>query len=70
MKTRNYVIALAAVALVGMASCKKNQCKECHYEKNGAEVEMGEYCGDDITDLEANGTIVNDTVYEVHCGEH
>ena len=52
-----------------MTACKK-ECKDCHYERNGAEVEMGEYCGDDIATAEADGIVVDDTLWEVHCGEH
>jgi hypothetical protein len=66
-------ISLAALALVASSilfSCKKNKCAECHYDKNGAEVELGEKCGDDIENLEASGYNDGGTVYEVHCGEH
>ena len=71
MKTKTVAITIIAVtALVALPSCKKNKCKECHYDKNGAEVELGEYCGDDLEMIEQNGTTVNDTLYEVHCGEH
>jgi hypothetical protein len=50
-------------------SCKK-KCHECHYDLNGAEVEIGEYCGDELEALEAAGFAVGDTTYEVHCHEH
>ena len=74
MKTVNVVrialpvLALAAFTLVG---CKKNKCAECHYDaSNGSEVEIGEFCGDDLEDMEANGYSDGTTTYEVHCGEH
>ena len=57
----------------GLMSCKK--CSECHYEamENGSEVEveLGEYCDEELETLEADGYSVNDsTVVEVHCHEH
>ena len=74
MKTRNVArIGLAAVASTAFAfvGCKKNKCAECHYEDaNNAEVEIGEYCGDDLEDIEASGYSDGTTTYEVHCGEH
>ena len=66
-------IGIASLALVAFAfvGCNKNKCSECHYEDaNNAEVELGEYCGDDREDLEANGYSDGTTTYEVHCGEH
>ncbi len=62
-------ILFAAVALFGFNSCKK--CHECHYDLNGAEVELGEYCGDELEAVEASGYVDNatGTVYTVHCGE-
>mgnify|MGYP000483518412 FL=1 len=59
----------AALLVVLTFSCKKDECKECHYDKNGAEIELGEKCGDDITSLEANGYTENGVNYTVHCGE-
>jgi len=66
-------IGIAALAFVGFAfvGCSKNKCSECHYEDTtGAEVELGEYCGDDREDIEANGYSDGTTTWEVHCGEH
>jgi hypothetical protein len=63
------LVALAFAAL-SLGSCKKNQCAECHYDKNGSEIELGEKCGDEIEDLEASGYNDGGTVYEVHCHEH
>ncbi len=74
MRTQNMakiglgVVAFAAFTLVG---CKKNKCAECHYDaSNGSEVEIGQYCGDDLEDIEASGYSDGTTTYEVHCGEH
>lgn len=50
-------------------SCKKNDCKECHYDKDGGEVELGEKCGDDIETLEKDGYTEGGVNYTVHCGE-
>jgi hypothetical protein len=60
-----FMIALAISAV----SCKK-KCHECHYDSNGAIVEIGEYCGDDLAAIEASGFVVADSTYEVHCEEH
>lgn len=49
-------------------SCEK--CHECHYEGETGEVELGEYCGDDLKNLEENGFTVGDTTYTAHCEEH
>jgi hypothetical protein len=70
MKKSISLVALALVASSFLSSCKKNQCTECDYEKNGLEVELGEKCGDDIEALEASGYNDGGTVYEVHCHEH
>ena len=69
MKTgKKLLIALFGFFLI--VSCKKNQCAECHYDgANGAEVELGEYCGDDLENIEADGYSDGTTMYEVHWGE-
>lgn len=64
---------LVVIAVTGLAivSCKKDECHECHYEDaSNAEVELGEKCGSELEDLEANGINVGGTNYEVHCHEH
>ena len=64
-------ILIGAVAVLGFSACNKNKCHECHYDDNGAEVELGEYCGDDLENLEASGyTDSAGTVHTVHCHEH
>lgn len=68
------ILMIAAFGLTtGLMSCHK--CHECHYEMedsegNEEEVELGEYCDDELEDLEANGYTVDGTTYEVHCHEH
>ncbi len=74
MKKLTLIIG-ASLFLFSLNSCKKKECHECHYEKmvNGTEteVELGEKCGDELEDLEANGfTDTDGTKYEVHCHEH
>jgi hypothetical protein len=71
MKTKT--IKITGIALFGsmlLFSCAKNKCAECHYDYQSTLVEIGEKCGDSLKAVEANGIIVNDTLYEVHCHEH
>ena len=69
MKTIKLSVLLTAiVTMASLASCKK--CMECHYEKNGQDLELGEYCGDDIEELEKNGYTDADGTHPVHCGGH
>lgn len=70
MKKRTITTGVAIMLLAISTSCKKNECHECHYEKDGAEVEIGEKCGDELEAIEASGYNDNGTVYEVHCNEH
>ncbi len=60
---------IAVFAGLAFFSCKKEECAQCHYDKNGGEVDLGEKCGDDITTLEANGYEENGVTYTVHCGD-
>ncbi|MBM3429760.1 MAG: hypothetical protein FJX99_02105 [Bacteroidetes bacterium] len=53
-----------------MISCNKNKCHECHYDKAGVEIELGEKCGDELENLEANGYTDSTGNYVVHCHEH
>lgn len=66
--SRFFLLALSFVLLV--VSCKRDSCHECHYDLNGAEVEIGEYCGDELEAIEAEGYRVDTVTYEVHCHEH
>lgn len=63
-------LLIAGGLLVLAVSCKKEECHECHYEKNNIEVELGEKCGDDLEALEASGFNDGGVNYEVHCHEH
>lgn len=67
-KVKFLSIASFAILAFGVSSCKK--CHECHYDKAGAEIELGEYCGDDLEALEANGYTDTSGTYTVHCHEH
>lgn len=63
-------IFLVAIS-VTFYSCKRDVCHDCHYDKAGTEVEMGEYCGEALENLEATGTYTDSTgTYEVHCHGH
>lgn len=71
MKTKtNINLVFILVFLLGVTSCNKNQCHECHYDKDGAEVELGEKCGDELESLEANGYTDTTGTYTVHCHGH
>jgi hypothetical protein len=73
MKKITTAIMLGAFVFgMSFTSCKKKEeCHECHYEDaNGAEVELGEKCGEELEDLETNGFKDGGTTYEVHCHEH
>ena len=58
-------------ALVLMASCSddRESCADCHLvvmNANGSEIELldlEEYCGDDLHDLEENGYSFQDTIF-------
>ena len=68
---KKVILGVIAISFIGLTSCKK--CSECHYEamdNSGQEIEMelGEYCDDDLETLEANGYQLNDsTTVEVYC---
>ncbi len=66
---KNKFLVFAVVVSVCAVSCKK-KCHECHYDLNGATVDIGEYCGDELEAIEASGYEANGTTYEVHCEEH
>ena len=42
MKTNMLFIALLGLMAGSFSACKKNKCEECHYDKDGAEIELGE----------------------------
>lgn len=68
MNSKMYFAALVLCS-VFVVACKRN-CHECHYDLNGAEVEIGEYCGDELEAIETEGYRVDSVTYEVHCHEH
>lgn len=64
------IIPMAIFILLG-TSCKKSECHDCHYDAaDGSEIELGEYCDDDLESIEANGYNDNGTVRTVHCHGH
>lgn len=67
MKIRATLV-IATISTLGFISCEK--CHDCHYDQNGTEVEIGELCGDELEDAEANGYTIGDTVVTIHCEEH
>jgi hypothetical protein len=71
MKTKMIIKSAFILAVfTGVASCNKNQCHACHYDKDGAEIELGEKCGDELEQLEANGYTDTTGTYTVHCHGH
>lgn len=64
------IAIITLLSVVTMVACKKHQCAECHYDGVNGEVELGEKCGNDLENLEANGYNVDGTNYVVHCHEH
>ena len=63
-------MAVAALATLSLAACKKDECHACHYELNEVEVEIGTKCGDDLKLAEKEGVMVDGVKYNVHCHEH
>lgn len=70
MKKSVILFVMATACVIAISSCSKNKCHDCHYDKNGAEVELGEKCGDDLEQLESNGYTDTTGTYTVHCHEH
>ena len=63
--------ALLLFAATSVASCGKNKCEICEYYKDGVDTEIGEFCGDDLKDIEKNGyTDSTGVTHDVHCGGH
>lgn len=63
-----FVLSGLIITAFSFTSCKK--CAECHYDSPNGLVEIGEYCDDDLEDIEKTGFIVNGVNYEVHCHDH
>jgi len=95
MKKLNLLTLALIGGIVFWSSCSKSSdshddgCHDCHIAQddgNGGEIEfeIGEFCGSDLTDVEANGYHTTDVLYsesgldtlqpghydEVHCEEH
>lgn len=69
MKSIAFFLLVFTISLITV-SCQRDHCHDCHYDLNGAEVEIGEYCGDELETIEAEGYRVDTVIYEVHCHEH
>ena len=71
-KMKKVAIFLGAVAVFSLSSC--NKCAECHAaaDINGTEyelMELGEYCDDNLTSIEASGYDLTDTLYVTADGD-
>ncbi|NDB34529.1 MAG: hypothetical protein EB023_04110 [Flavobacteriia bacterium] len=62
------LIVFSVAFIFAASACKKNKCADCHYDKAGSEIELGEKCGDEMEQLEANGYTDTTGTYVVHCG--
>lgn len=68
---KKIIIFTAVFSVFALISCNKNKCAQCHYYNDiGAEFELGEFCGDDIENIEKNGYTLDGVTYSTHCGEH
>lgn len=63
-----FLLSGLIIAGLSLTSCKK--CAECHYDAPNGIVEIGEYCGDDLEDIEQSGYTKDGVSYEVHCHDH
>ena len=92
MKKRNLLIAGTLCIALAFTSCSKDEkveCHECHIAFDGPngeiEVEIGEFCGTALEDVEAPGysydltedyisadgdTVPAGAYSEIHCEEH
>lgn len=65
------VALLFVIFTATIVSCKKEDCHECHYEDaSNNEVELGNYCGSDLENIEKNGYSDGTNTFDVHCHEH
>jgi hypothetical protein len=67
MKSKLVLLAALCFVALSLGACKKKKCADCHYDKAGAEIELGEKCGDEMGVLEANGYTDSTGTYVVHC---
>lgn len=72
MKKSIFIFGAVVFLAANLQSCKKNECHECHYHApDGSEVVLGEFCGDELENLEADGyTDASGNAYEVYCHGH
>ena len=90
MKKTNLLTVATLCLALGFTSCSKSdsvECHECHIAYDGTngeiEVEIGEFCGTALEDVEAPGyshtieltvvdgdTVPAGTYNEIHCEEH
>ena len=88
MKKKNLLTLAVLSSVLVFTSCSKDSdCHECHIAFDGPngeiEVEIGEYCGTALEDVEAPGyshtieltvvdgdTVPAGTYNEIHCEEH
>ncbi len=67
-KEMKKLLLVSSLSLFLFSAC--NKCAACHYDFNGDEVEIGEYCGDDLEMIENSGFQEGDSTYTVHCHDH
>ena len=89
MKKTNLLTAATLCIALGFTSCSKDSdCHECHIAymnsaQEEVEVEIGEFCGSELEDVEAPGythtieetiigldTVPAGTYSDIHCEEH
>ena len=92
MKKTNLLTASTLCIAIAFTSCSKSEtvdCHECHIAWMNAaqvevEVEIGEFCGNELEDVESNGYTLSEDVIlgtdtiaagsypasDVHCEEH
>ena len=70
-KVTSFIMMASIAGLTVLSACKKEECHECHYEgDDGKEVEIGEYCDEDLEKMEKDGYTKDGKTYEVHCEDH
>tara|TARA_B100001093_G_C26834953_1_gene1017908 strand:+ start:2502 stop:2807 length:306 start_codon:yes stop_codon:yes gene_type:complete len=71
MKSKLFTIKnlVLSSALFLIASCSEDDCANCHLvvmNADGSETELldlPEYCGDELHEIEENGYVFNDTIF-------
>jgi hypothetical protein len=65
-------LTFSALVVILIIGCKKDGCHECHYDgPSGQIIELGEFCGDSLETIEANGyTDTSGVNHVVHCHGH